>query len=94
MCLDAQAVFEEMIRLGITPTMKSHMLLLSAYSRACNAANCEDIVKQMHKSGLDLDTFVLNNMLNLYGRLGQFEKREEVLSRIDKGPYVALVVVR
>jgi pentatricopeptide repeat protein len=74
MCLDAQAMFEEMIRLGITPTMKSLMLLLSAYTRACNVAKCEDIVKQMHKSGLEPDTSVLNSMLNLYGRLGQFER--------------------
>jgi hypothetical protein len=27
-----------------------------------------------HKSRLEPDTFVLNSMLNLYGRLGQFER--------------------
>lgn len=87
--LDAEAVFEEMKRMGITPTMKSHMLLLSAYSRTGNVAKCEDIVNQMHKSGLELDTFVINSMLNLYGRLGQFQKMEAVLAAMEKGPYEA-----
>lgn len=86
---DAQAAFEEMKRLGITPTIKSHMLLLSAYSKAGNVARCEDIVNQMQESGLELDTFVINSMLNLYGRLGQLEKMEEVLAALEKGPYEA-----
>lgn len=65
--------------------MKSHMLLLSAHSNAGNAAKCEDIIGQMHKSGLKPDTFVLNSMLNLYGRLGQFGKMEALLSTMQKG---------
>lgn len=86
---DAHAVFEEMKRLGITPTMKSHMLLLTAYSKTGNVAKCEGIINQMHKSGLKPDTFVINSMLNLYGRLGQFEKMEEVLTAMEKGSYAA-----
>lgn len=87
--LEAEAVFEEMKRLGVSPTMKSHMLLLCAYSKTGNVAKCEDILNRMHKSGLKPDTFVINSMLNLYGRLGQFEKMEEVLTAMEKGPYAA-----
>ncbi|XP_070678780.1 pentatricopeptide repeat-containing protein At2g35130 isoform X1 [Malus domestica] len=86
---DAQATFEEMKRLGITPTEKSHMLLLSAYSKAGNVAKCEDIVNQIQVSGLELDTFVINSILNLYGRLGQLEKMEEVMTAMEKGPSAA-----
>lgn len=87
--LDAEAVFEELKRLGMTPTMKSHMLLLSAYSKTGNVQKCEEIVTQMHESGLKLDTFVLNSMLNLYGRVGHFRKMEDVLIAMEKGPYEA-----
>ncbi|KAM3005714.1 hypothetical protein FF2_035817 [Malus domestica] len=86
---DAQATFEEMKRLGITPTEKSHMLLLSAYSKAGNVAKCEDIANQIQVSGLELDTFVINSILNLYGRLGQLEKMEEVMTAMEKGPSAA-----
>ncbi|KAM1988305.1 hypothetical protein ACFX15_035458 [Malus domestica] len=87
---DAQATFEEMKRLGITPTEKSHMLLLSAYSQAGNVAKCEDIVNQIQVSGMEeLDTFVINSILNLYGRLGQLEKMEEVMTAMEKGPSAA-----
>lgn len=40
----------------------------------------------MHKSGVEPDTFVLNSMLNLYGRAGQFEKMEEVLNAMENRP--------
>lgn len=43
----------------------------------------------MHKTGLKPDTFVINSMLNLYGRLGQFDKMEEVLTAMEKGSYAA-----
>ncbi|WVY97481.1 hypothetical protein V8G54_029632 [Vigna mungo] len=85
----AEAVFEDMKRVGITPTMKSHMVLLSAYSKMGSVNKCEEILNQMSKSGLKLDTYVLNSMLNLYGRLGQFAKMEEVLTVMEKGSYVA-----
>ena len=78
-----------MKRIGINQTMKSHMLLLSAYSRAGNVAKYKDIVYQMQESGLEPDTFVINSMLNLYGRLGQFEKLEEILKAMERGPYSA-----
>ncbi|KAJ0047838.1 hypothetical protein Pint_16823 [Pistacia integerrima] len=57
-----KAVFEDMKRLGITPTMKSHMLLLCAYSKTGNVAKCEYILNQIHKAGLKPDTFVINNV--------------------------------
>lgn len=87
---DAEAVFEDMKRVGITPTMKSHMVLLSAYSKMGSVSKCEEILNHVCKSGLKLDTFVLNSMLNLYGRLlGQFGKMEEVLRVMERGSYVA-----
>lgn len=78
-----------MKRVGITPTMKSHMVLLSAYSKMGSVNKCEEILNQMCKSGLKLNTYVLKSMLNLYGRLGQFGKMEEVLRVMEKGSYVA-----
>lgn len=83
---DAEAVFEQMKKLGIAPTMKSHMLLLSAYSRARDVTRCEAIVKEMSENGVEPDTFVLNSMLNLYGRLGQFTKMEKTLAEMESGP--------
>lgn len=81
--LDAEAVFQEMIQLGMTPTMKSYMLLLAAYSRSSNVEKCEELVNQMQKHGPQPDTFVLNSMLDLYGRLGQFDKMEQVLEAME-----------
>lgn len=76
-----------MKKLGISPTMKSHMLLLSAYSRARDVTKCEAIVKEMSENGVEPDTFVLNSMLNLYGRLGQFTKMEKILAEMmQNGP--------
>ncbi|KAH0451969.1 hypothetical protein IEQ34_019268 [Dendrobium chrysotoxum] len=86
---DAEAIFEELKRRGMTPTMKSHMLLLSAYSKSGNIQKCEDIVNQMLKSGLRPDTFVLNSMLNAYGKMGQFGKMEEILHLMENGPFEA-----
>lgn len=86
---DARAVFEELKRQGMTPTIKSHMLLLSAYSKAGNLPKCEEILNQMHKCGLRPDTFVLNAMLNAYGRMGHLDKMEEILTIMDKGSYPA-----
>lgn len=79
-----------MKRLGIEPTMKSHMVLLSAYSKVGNVSKCEEIVSKIHKSGLEPDTFVLNTMLNVYGRMGHFKKMEEVLEVMENKnrPYV------
>lgn len=69
--------------------MKSHMVLLSAYSKVGNIIKCEEIVTRMHKSGLDPDTFVLNTMLNVYGRFGHFKKMEQVLSVMENNkPYI------
>ncbi|ESQ52123.1 hypothetical protein EUTSA_v10017758mg, partial [Eutrema salsugineum] len=82
---DAEAVFEQMKKLGIIPTMKSHMLLLSAYSRARDVTKCEAIVKEMSENGVEPDTFVINSMLNLYGRLGQFTKMEKILAEMENG---------
>ncbi|GJS30975.1 pentatricopeptide repeat-containing protein [Tanacetum coccineum] len=42
----------------------------------------------MHKSGVEPDTFVLNTMLNVYGRMGHFKKMEEVLAVMESRPYV------
>lgn len=86
---DARAVFEKLKRQGMKPTMKSHMLLLSAYSKSGNIPKCEEILNQIHKSGLQPDTFVLNSMLNAYGRMGRFEKMEEIVAIMDKGKYKA-----
>ncbi|OAY68837.1 Pentatricopeptide repeat-containing protein, partial [Ananas comosus] len=85
--IDAQATFEELKRRGMTPTMKSHMLLLSAYSKAGNIPKCEEIMNQMHESGLEPDTFALNSMLDAYGKAGLFDKMEQVLSKLETGPY-------
>ncbi|PON71672.1 Pentatricopeptide repeat [Parasponia andersonii] len=63
--------------------MKSHMLLLFAYSRMGNVAKYEDIVNQIEESRLEPDTFVINSMLNLYGRLRQLEKMEKVLATME-----------
>nr|XP_009618537.1 pentatricopeptide repeat-containing protein At2g35130-like [Nicotiana tomentosiformis] len=49
----------------------------------------EALSSRMQKEGVKLDTFLLNNMLNLYSRLGQFSNIEELLTVIEAGPYVA-----
>jgi len=85
---DAEVVFGDMKRFGMTPTMKSNVVLLSADFNMGNVSKCEEILNQICKSGLKLETFVLNNMLNLHGRLGKFGKMEEVLTVREKGSYV------
>lgn len=42
-------------------------------------------MKQMQESGIPPDTYILNAMLNLYGRLGQFDKMEQLLTAMENG---------
>lgn len=89
MVSDAEGVFMQLKQLGMTPTMKSYMLLLSAYAKAGNISKSEEFVNEMIDSGVKPDTYVMNSMLNLYGRLGKFEKMEQVLSAMEDKPSVA-----
>jgi myo-inositol-1(or 4)-monophosphatase len=67
------------------PTMKSHMLLLSAHAKSGNVARCEEVMAQLHKSGLRPDTFALNAMLNAYGRAGRLDDMERLLAAMERG---------
>lgn len=55
------------------PTMKSHMLLLSAYARAGRVLEAEALVEDMENTGLQPDTFVFNSLLSAYGNSGRCE---------------------
>jgi myo-inositol-1(or 4)-monophosphatase len=80
---EAEAVFESLKKHGMAPTMKSHMLLLSAHARSGNVARCEEGMAQLHKSGLVPDTFALNAMLNAYGRAGRLDDMERLLAAME-----------
>ena len=82
---DAEAVFESIKQQGMAPTMKSHMLLLAAHARSGNVARCEEVMAQLHKSGLTPDTFALNAMLNAYGRAGRLDDMERLLAAMESG---------
>lgn len=69
--------------------MKSYMLLLCAYAKAGDIGKCEEFIDEMIKSGMKPDTYVMNSMLNLYGRYGQFEKMEQVWRAMEDQPYAA-----
>lgn len=64
--------------------MKSHMLLLSAHAKSGNVSRCEEVMAQLHKSGLRPDTFALNAMLNAYGRAGRLDDMERLVSAMEK----------
>jgi myo-inositol-1(or 4)-monophosphatase len=81
---DAEAVFEELKQRGMSPTMKSHMLLLAAHARSGNATRCEEVMAQLHKSGLTPDTFALNAMLNAYARAGRLDDMERLLAAMER----------
>lgn len=78
-CSDAEAAFQELKQQGMRPTMKSHMLLLSAYAKSGDVAKCEGVMAQLHKSGLRPDTFALN----AYGRASQLDKMEQLLAAME-----------
>jgi pentatricopeptide repeat protein len=83
-CSEAEAAFEELKQRGMRPTMKSHMLLLSAHAKSGNVSRCEEVMAQLHKSGLRPDTFTLNAMLNAYGRAGRLDDVERLLVAMEK----------
>ena len=64
--------------------MKSHMLLLSAHAKAGNVSRCEEVMVQLHKSGLRPDTFALNAMLNAYGRAGRLDDMERLVAAMER----------
>ncbi|KAK6931926.1 Pentatricopeptide repeat [Dillenia turbinata] len=82
----AAEIFSLMQHMGCEPDRASYNIIVDAYGRA---DLFEEIVDQMRKSELQLDTFVLHNMLNLYGWLGQFQKMEQVLNAMERKPHVA-----
>lgn len=82
---EAEAAFQELKQQGMRPTMKSHMLLLSAHARSGNVARCEEVMAQLHKSGLRPDTFALNAMLNAYGRAGRLDDMERLFAAMERG---------
>ena len=82
---EAEAAFQELKQQGMRPTMKSHMLLLSAHAKSGNVARCEEVMAQLHKSGLRPDTFALNAMLNAYGRAGRLDDMERLLAAMERG---------
>jgi len=81
---EAEAAFQELKQQGMRPTMKSHMLLLSAHAKSGNVARCEEVMAQLHKSGLRPDTFALNAMLNAYGRAGRLDDMERLLAAMER----------
>jgi myo-inositol-1(or 4)-monophosphatase len=82
---EAEAAFQELKQQGMRPTMKSHMLLLSAHAKSGNVPRCEEVMAQLHKSGLRPDTFALNAMLNAYGRAGRLDDMERLLAAMERG---------
>jgi myo-inositol-1(or 4)-monophosphatase len=77
-------VFQELKQVGMRPTMKSHMLLLSAHAKSGNVSRCEEVMAQLHKSGLEPDTFALNAMLNAYGRAGRLDDMERLVAAMEE----------
>ena len=65
------------------------MLLLSSYTKSGNIPKCEEVITNMLKSGIKLDTFVLNSMIHAYGKMGYFAKMEDVLRALESGPFKA-----
>lgn len=68
---DAQAVYDSMKKVGIKPTMKSHMLLLSAYVKAGRVTDAENFVRRLESTGVEPDTFMFNSLLGAYGNSGR-----------------------
>lgn len=56
---------------GFTPTMKSHMLLLSSYAKAGRVIEAENFVREIENSGVKPDTFMQNSLLSAYGNSGR-----------------------